>query len=225
MVAATMITKGPNLPMAGAKDTMSGKSPRPLVSQVPSGPALLAIEMIPRDLTGAAARTRFGVDVPQPLSVLKPGELALSDIVLARAGPSESLVESMVALMPRMLGSTLLRNPARVALFWELYGLGTGDTVDVALRIIKKRDANSAERLGAVLGIGSAADDSVVQTWREPRPGDPMATMDGNVSIRPRSIVIDMSALPAARYSVELEVKRGTQTPAITKREFRIERR
>jgi hypothetical protein len=181
--------------------------------------------MIPRNLTGPAARTRFGVIVPEPLSAVKAGELALSDIVLARANDNEGLIPSMTALMPRMLGSIMLRNPRRVALFWELYGAGTGDTLDVSLRIIRKNDANAVQQFGAILGIGSAQDDSVVQTWREPRPGDPMATVEGGISIRPRSIIVDMAALPKGRYSVELQVKRGTAAPAVTKREFRIDRR
>jgi hypothetical protein len=227
MTGAVMLSTGPYAPFAGGRDTMSGQSPHPLVVAVPSGPALLGVEMVPSDGIGAAARTRFGVEPPPPLSGITRGELALSDIVLARATDGEEAPTSMVALMPRMLGTTVLRDPKRTALFWELYGLATGDTIGVAVRIIRKDDSNSLERLAGVLGLAHTSDDTVVVRWTEPRPGEPTATLEGGVTIRPRGVVMDLSALTAGSYVVEIAVQRPRETApaAVTHRVLQIQRR
>jgi hypothetical protein len=225
MIAAALVSKGPNGPSGGVTDTMSGRVPRPLVTRVPSGEGLLAIEMIPRNASGAAARTRMGVTVPPPLSAIRPGELALSDVVLARVDAGQDAPASMAALLPRMLGSTRLREPKRVALFWELYGLGTGDTVDVDLRLIRRDDTGSVAHFLTLLGLANSGEDTITTSWREPRSGEPTATVEGGVTIRPRGLVIDMTAYKEGRYELAILVRRGTQPPAIGRREFRIERR
>jgi hypothetical protein len=136
----------------------------------------------------------------------------------------EQAPETFVAMLPRMLGSTILRDPKRVSLFWELYGLATGDTIAVALRVIRKDDGNALQHLGALVGIGSKGDDSVVVRWTEPRPGEPTATLDGGVTIRPRGLVVDMTPFSSGRYTVEIVVQRRTDAPVRSVREFRIER-
>ncbi len=85
MIGAAIFSTGPNAPLMGSRDTMSGRAPHALTALVASGPALLSLEMVPRASSGPAGRTRFGVDAPAPLRALDRGEIALSDIVLTSA--------------------------------------------------------------------------------------------------------------------------------------------
>ncbi len=186
MLAGIILSTDPAIPFTIARDTVSGRAPHQILAAVASGLALLSVEMIHRDGAGAAGRSRFGVDAPAPLAAVAPGALALSDIVLTSALGGEEAPATFAAMLPRMLRSTLLRDPKQTALFWELYGLGTGDTATISLRIVRKDDDNILQRLGTRLGVGKSGDDSLVVQWTEPRPSDPTATLEGGVTIRPR---------------------------------------
>jgi hypothetical protein len=224
VVSAALLSKGPDLPFAGPRDTMPSTALRPLVAQVTSGPALLSLEMVSPDGSGAAGRSRFGVTAPQPLRVLSRGELALSEIVLASADSGQDAPPSMVALLPRMLPSTTMRDPKRVAFFWELYGGAPRDTIDVSLRIVRIDESGAARRVAGALGLARVGDDTTVTTWREPRANDPVATADGGTTVRSRGIVLDVTALMEGRYTVDITVRRGAGAPASSRREFWIQR-
>jgi hypothetical protein len=123
-----------------------------------------------------------------------------------------------------MLGSTRLQNPQRLGVFWELYGLNRGDTIDVAVKLIRRDDANVAQRLATLLGVRPTGDDSLAITWKEPRPGDVITPVANGVSIAPRSVTLNVSALAEGRYTLEIVVQRGAAAPVSSRREFFIER-
>jgi hypothetical protein len=150
--------------------------------------------------------------------------VAISDLILVRAGPMDDAPTTVQQTLTRMYGSTRLDNPSRLALFWEVYGQRDGDTVDVSLRIVRRSDAGIVSRAAAAVGLGHAADDSLVIRWREPRPGDPLATVDRGVTIRPRSVVLDVSALQAGDYTVDVLVDRHGVRVASSPRAFSIVR-
>jgi hypothetical protein len=203
---------------------MDGAHPRAILTPVESRPLLLGVEMVPQNDSGPAGRTRFGIAPPPPLSALKPGQLAISDPILARADSGELAPTSVQQTLPRMYGSTRLQNPNRVAIFWEVYGQNDGDTVDVALRVVRESAGGLLSRAGSLVGIGSAGSDSEVVKWREPRPGDPLAVTEGGVTIRPRGIVLDLSGLEPGDYAVEVHVDRRDVTAVSSRREFSIVR-
>jgi hypothetical protein len=201
---------------------MDGANPRAILTPIESRPLLLGVEMVPANDSGAAARTRFGVTPPRPLAALEPGTLALSDIMLVRAGPSESYPTSIQDVLPRMYGSTTLMSPKRLAIFWEVYGQRDGDTVDVSLRIVRRSSAGSLARLGAALGIGRTGDDTLTVRWREPRAGDPLAFADSGMSIRPRGFALDASNLTAGTYTLMVEIDRRATSATSAPRELTI---
>jgi hypothetical protein len=202
----------------------NGARPDAILTPVESRPLLLGVEMIPRNDSGPAARTRFGITPPPPLNALTPGTIALSDILLVRATSADSFPTSVGDALPRMYGSTTLANPTRLAIFWEVYGQGDGDTVDVSLRIVRRSDAGVLARAVSAIGIGQAGNDSVTVQWREPRPGDPLAFADSGVSVRPRGFALNVSALVAGAYTVSVRVNRRGTIVTSAPREFTIVR-
>jgi hypothetical protein len=224
VLAAALLGNSPEGQLYGVRDTMTVSNPHAMAAAVPSGPALLGLEMVPRDASGTSGRTRLGVTVPRALSALPRGELALSDPVLTRAFPGVAAPTSADDMLPLMLGSTRLRNPQRVGVFWELYGLNRGDTIDVAVKLIRRDDANVAERLATLMGVRGAGDDSLVVTWKEPRPGDVITPVANGVSIAPRSVTLNLAAMAQGHYTLEIIVQRGAAPPVTSRREFFIER-
>ncbi|HTR77412.1 MAG TPA: hypothetical protein VMH39_04855 [Gemmatimonadaceae bacterium] len=196
--------------ITGAK--MDGAHPRAILAPVQSRPLLLGVEMAPDNDSGAAGRTRMGVTPPPPLSALARGTIALSDPILVSAAPGEGAPISIQETLTRMYGSTDLIQPGRLAVFWEAYGQNDGDTVDVALRIVHQAAGsalgNVSSAVRALMGLGGGGRDTISIRWREPRKGDPLAVIDSGVTIRPRGVALDVSALPAGDYTLEVDVTR-----------------
>ncbi len=147
--------------------------------------------------------------------------------VLVRVGPTEEAPTSLAATLVRMYGTTTLTRPSRIAIVWEVYGQADGDTVNVSLRLIRKDESRTVPRLVAALGIGESrqTDDSlVVGGWKEPRGGDAPPLIDGSKTVRLRSIVLDVSAFVAGKYSVEVVTARPGEAGTTARRTFAIER-
>ncbi|HTR78658.1 MAG TPA: hypothetical protein VMH39_11120 [Gemmatimonadaceae bacterium] len=218
-----VITSGGPEEAARIADTsMDGAYPVARLTAVESRPLLLGVEMVPENEAGPAARTRFGVDPPKPLSALPPAALAVSDVILARAAETDSFPASVDAALRRMYGSTTLVNPTRLAVFWEVYGQHDRDTVDVSLRIVRQSTASVGARAAAAIGLGFAGDDSLTIHWREPRPGDPLALTDSGASIRPRGYALNVSGLAPGRYTLVVRVERRDASASSTPRQFII---
>ena len=98
------------------------------------------------------------------------------------------------------------------------------DTVDVSIRIVHHGATDVLSRAGAAIGIGTAAADSLIVAWREAAMGDPLATVDHGVTIRPRSKVLDLSTLVVGTYDLSIEVKRGSTSAQSAVRTFTIVR-
>ncbi|HTR79720.1 MAG TPA: hypothetical protein VMH39_16505, partial [Gemmatimonadaceae bacterium] len=204
--------------------TMDGAHPRAILTPIESRPLLLGVEMVPKNDSGAAGRTRFGVAPPPPLRALARNTIALSDVILVRGGPTDPPPTTVQETLTRMYGSTRLENPTRLALFWEVYGQRDGDTVDVTIRFIRRSTAGLLTRAASAVGIGHVADDTILIRWHEPRPGDPLATVEGGVSIRPRSVAVDVAAMAAGDYTVDVHVDRRGVSAASDPRVFSIVR-
>jgi hypothetical protein len=213
---AVVAMTGPDAPRYGARDTMTAL--RGVAAPIMTGASLLSLEVMPRNGLGTSGRARFGIDAPPPLSAMHPGEFALSDPVLVST-VGQDAPSNLIGALQHMAGSTRLENPARIGLYWEVYGLAVGDTADVSLKILRIEDRNAAERLF----LGSRRD-SVVMGWREPRRGDARPASSSGVTISPRGVVLDLSGSESGEYVVEIAMTRGTVT-ARTRRAFSIARR
>ena len=178
-------------------------------------PALVALELPGDAPDGVAARTRFGVAPPPPLSAMRRGEVAVSEpVLLVAPDGTAALPDHPSEALPRMLGSTRLRGVRRFGVYWESYGFASGDTVDVEVRIERHDRPGALRRLTTALRVTDPQNGVIVVRWREPQPGRAARVLDGPVPILARSLVLDASRVPAGDYWLDVAVGRPGQIPA-----------
>jgi hypothetical protein len=167
------------------------------LSALSAGPSLVSVE-VPWTATGQrAARSRFGVRPPPPLSEMQRGETAMSEpvilIIPANVTALPNLADSAVALMN---GSTMLAaGTTSLGVYWETYGIAAGDSIEITVTVRPR-----------------AGGSPVTSSWREPQPGRSVRTIPGAVPIQMRSLILDVGALPVGPYEVEIAVQRGNST-------------
>ena len=120
-----------------------------------------------------------------------------------------------------MLGSTRLRNMQRVGVYWETYGIPSGDSVDVALAVERRDSPNPLRRLGRALHMVGGTSSTVTVRWREPQPGFVTTSLKSPEPIQARNVAIDLSRLVPDKYTLTVSVTRSGQTASAT-REFEI---
>ena len=139
-VLALITSGGPaEKPHIAAPVRLDGGHRPAILTPVESRPLLLGLEVVPVNDSGPAGRTRFAINPPPRLCRREAGQLAISDLVLARTTADSGLPKSIQETLARMYGTTQLVNPKQVALFWEVYGQADGGTVDVTLRVAATR--------------------------------------------------------------------------------------
>jgi len=199
-------------------------TPHAILAPVERRPLLLGLELVPLNDTGPAGRTRFAIDPPPRLTPRDSVTLAVSDVILARASPGSAPAPSLQRALDNMYGTAAVEDPERIALYWEVYGQGDRGTVDVTLRIVRADSAGRLARLAASIGIGQVGPDSMTIRWREPRRGDAPPATDSGVTIRSRSLVVDVSALQPGDYTVTVRLDRRGVSTVSRDREFSITR-
>jgi hypothetical protein len=122
-----------------------------------------------------------------------------------------------------MHGSTNLRGVRRFGVYWESYGFAQGDTVDVEVRIERHDRPGALRRLTTALRVTDPRNGVVVVRWREPQPGRAARVLGGPVPVLARSLVLDVSRLPAGDYWLDVAVGRPGQTSARSRRALTLE--
>jgi hypothetical protein len=188
-------------------------------------PTIVSAELMPAGgATGPAGRSRFAFTPPPPLAQLKPGEVALSDIVLFKPPTSDdSMPVSAVGALPRMFGSTKFHDSTKVGIYWEVYGLTATDTVDVGIRVIPVEASTLGRRLAGLVGLGH--DEGSIQIrWREPQVSrGGLTSYEGRVPVQPHAIRFDLSPLKPGQYVAEVSVTQHGRPPIVTRRSITIQ--
>lgn len=150
---------------------------------------LVGVELLALDSTGAA-RWRSGFDeIP-----LDSARISVSDLLFVDGGPS--LPASLDEAIPRAHGGTKLRRDARIGLFWELYGRTPVDSTLPISLTITPIDEGLLRRAFRALRIAP-----------EPSPLNIRWQENGSLGVlSARSVLLDLSLVPAGRYAVRLEV-------------------
>ncbi|HEX6627160.1 MAG TPA: hypothetical protein VF105_04320 [Gemmatimonadaceae bacterium] len=161
---------------------------------------LIGVELLAKDST-AAARWRSGfAEIP-----LDSGRISVSDLLLVDGAPS--LPSSLDEAIPRAHGGTKFRRNVQVGLFWELYGSSPTDSALPVTLTITAIDESLLRRAFRVLRIAPKAAPLNIR-WQENGAAGVMS---------PRSVLLDLSAVPAGKYAVKLEVGTtgGTSTSRV----------
>lgn len=179
------------------------------------GPALIGIE-VPGDSSSAAARTRFGDSIPDPLSTLA-GAKGVSQPLLLDPPADAVVALDADGAVSRMYGTTTFTGLRRVGVYWEAYGFPATDSVENVVRISREDRPGVLSRIAAVFRLGGETVGSMGLRWSEAR-GNSRAIhrMEGNVPVQMRSIVLDISSLPPGTYRIGISLN-GTRGSAVSR--------
>jgi hypothetical protein len=170
-----------------------------------SAPALLAIEALGVGTTGVDARTRFGFTPAAPLSTLRPGEIALSDIALLRRLTEERVRTPNDSLLDALIPGTVLTPSQRgITLYWESYGTTPEDSAILTVRVASEDRPGLVQRLGVATGLVTDPSRAVTIRWRDAEARGGTATLRGPVPVQMRALTLDLAALRAGRYTIEV---------------------
>jgi hypothetical protein len=176
-----------------------------LEAMMESRPTILSVE-IPPDVSilAPAARVRFGVWTQAPLSRTPGGPVSVSMPVLVEVGADGVAPNGPDEALVRLLPSRVVSG--RVAVYWESYGVGADDSVDVAIALTRE-SSGILSRAGRLVGLTPSTNTPVVTSWVE-RPGGQgrtvVATDVAGTAVIGRGIVIDLSTVPPGRYWLEV---------------------
>ncbi len=164
---------------------------------------LIGVELLAKDST-AAARWRSGfAEIP-----LDSGRISVSDLLLVDGAPS--LPTNLDEAIARAHGGTKFSRNVQVGLFWELYGSTPADSALPVTLTITPIDESLLRRAFRVLRIAPKSEPLNIR-WQENGAAGVMS---------PRSVVLDLSAMPAGKYAVKLEV--GTAHGSSTTRVIEV---
>lgn len=173
-----------------------------------------------------AARARFEVALPSGLDSLASGEVALSEPALFSApATDDSLPRSVADAMERMLPTTALRDPHRVGVFVEMYGVAQGTPAELTLTVVSEEQLGFWRRLGARLRLTDPAGLPFTIRWRDDQAGGASsATVVGGVVLQTRAIVLNIETLKPGKYRLVIGASRPGQLAALSSRDFSVTR-
>lgn len=200
---AALVAMGDETTGAVIAETADAPHRQVLTLTSPWNSQLIGVELLTSD-SMAAARWRSGFSgIP-----LTPDRISVSDLLFVDGGPS--LPANLAEATPRAHGGTEFSRNTKVGLFWELYGEAPADsTLPISLTISPLETGLLRSALGAL------------RVAPKPTPLNIRWQENGSSGVlSARSLLLDLSLLPAGKYEVKLEV--GTTRLATARRVIRI---
>jgi hypothetical protein len=150
---------------------------------------LIGVELLANDSAGAA-RWRSGfAEIP-----LDSGKVSVSDLLFVDGAPS--LPGDLNEAIPHVHGGTTFRHDEKIGLFWELYGKTPADSALPISLTITPVDVSLLRRAFHALRIASKPTPLSIR-WQENGASGVLSA---------RSVLLDLSLMPAGKYAVKLEV-------------------
>jgi hypothetical protein len=149
---------------------------------------LIGVELLTADSSGAARwRSGFG-EIP-----LDSTRISVSDILFVDGAPS--LPSDLAEAIPLAHGGTWFRRDRKIGLFWELYGRAPADSLPISLTLTPMDDG-FFRRAFRVLRIAPRQTPLNIR-WQDNGAAGVLSA---------RAVMLDLSLVPAGKYSVKLEV-------------------
>lgn len=123
-----------------------------------------------------------------------------------------------------LLSSTRLVRPTRIGVAWESYGFRERDSVTIALRVSGAATQTRLERTGRLLRVGADPRVGLTMQWTEPNPTHAVTAIEAQVPTLLRTLALDVSALRAGAYRLELSMERAGCPPVTSQRTFTVAR-
>jgi hypothetical protein len=149
---------------------------------------LIGVELLAKDSSGAA-RWRSGFDeIP-----FDSARISVSDLLFVDGAPS--LPSDLAEATSRAHGGTRFRRSQKIGLYWELYGKAPADSALPITLTISPIDEGFLKKAFRALRVAPKATPLNIR-WQE----------NGSAGLlSPRSVVLDLSLMPAGKYAVKLE--------------------
>jgi hypothetical protein len=187
--AAALIAMGDESTPSARSDLAESSQKDVLTVTTPWKSQLIGVELLANDSAGAA-RWRSGfAEIP-----LDSGRISVSDLLFVDGGPS--LPVDLDEAITRAHGGTKFRRDEKIGLFWELYGRTPADSAVPISLTITPVDEGFLRRTFRALRIAPKATPLNIR-WQENGASGLMSA---------RSMLLDLSLIPAGRYSVKIEV-------------------
>lgn len=184
-------------------------------------PALLSVEASSRMLDG---RNRYGVVPPRTLASMQRGEIGLSDPVLLERGDTDLSALATGNVLEAMLPASNLGSDQRsLRVFWESYGINSGDTVTVAVRVTSDLTVGRLRRIGIALNVATDPVNSVEVRWNEPNAQHAIHTLIGPVTVQMRVLALNLAQLAPGPYVLEIGMQKGNGPMVRSQRRFSLE--
>jgi hypothetical protein len=221
-IAADLPTSGPNLFQgrfaasilrSPSPDSMfrvgytDGMPPRVVMhGTIPATPALFGLEVQSTAPDGPDGRMRFGATPPPALDASVP-DWDVSTPVLFDPGDAsgDSTFDPALALT-RMLGSTSVDGTEAIGIYWESYGFGPTDTVEITLHVERVEQPGVFKRIAFALGLAGNRPQSTEVSWVEPGAGPDASVLPASRPIIRRTTVLALSDPGPGQYRVEVSV-------------------
>ncbi len=202
---------------AAAVVAMGDETATPAIAEIAESPAksvltvktpwksqLVGVELLAKD-SAAAARWRSGLaEIP-----LDSARISVSDLLFVDDG--QSLPTDLTEAIPRAHGGTRFDRGKQVGLFWELYGKAPADSALPMSLTITPVDEGFLRRAFRALRISPKVSPLNIR-WQENGTAGMLSA---------RSVLLDLSLVPAGKYAVKLEV--GNSPTATTSRIIEIQ--
>jgi hypothetical protein len=203
--AALALGSNETTPMTVVRQRVEQSPVQPLVARAAWAPMIASVELTAATRRGVA-RARLGVR-PDGRRSGAHGRLALSDILLH--GAADSAAASLEDVSRHALGAARTATGGRVGIYWELYGVRpAGEPLSVTLTV-ERVGIGWRTRAAERLRLAATATPLRVRWQEMPRRDNGIAS---------RAITIDLSALPAARYRMQLLVTADDGSSAVSER-------
>ena len=200
---AAVIAMG-NEATAPAKTEVDDSPPRNVLTvTTPWTSQLIGVELLATDSAGAA-RWRSGFEeIP-----LDSARISVSDLLFVDGGPG--LPVDLDDAITRAHGGTSFSRDTRIGLFWELYGRAPADSALPISLTITPIDQGLLRRAFRALRIVPKLTPLNIR-WRENGAAGVLSA---------RSVLLDLSLVPAGRYAVKLAV--GNEPAATASRVIEV---
>jgi hypothetical protein len=187
--AAAIVAMGDEATAPSKSEVEESPTRNVLTVSTPWKEQLIGVELLAKD-SAAAARWRSGfAEIP-----LDSGRISVSDLLFVDGAPA--LPADLAEATERAHGGTKFRRNTKIGLFWEMYGKTPTDSALPISLTIMPIDEGLFRRTFRALHIAPKLTPLSLR-WQENGAAGVMSA---------RSIVLDLSMVPAGKYSVKLEV-------------------
>ncbi len=188
----------------------TGQGPEGVMTAfAPAESTLLSLETLDTADSVHAARTRYWLPVHPAAGV------TLSDPLILRSTPDDSLHPSLADVIPLARPVARAGRGERVGVFWETYGLERSSAPFRVTLTVTQAGQGWIRKAAEWVGLSQRDPSYVSLSWEEPpRPG---------VRVYPRAIGISLPEASAGTYLLEIVVAVPGAAPAHASREITIQ--